>query len=104
MSATAPQNGVLDLPSSDHPDTWSNGHHVSEQYGIPPPEPITSFAALKDRIRQHYELASDYYYSLWLVSVATAGDSPLMTKPGVSTFITATFWNLPIPKNGPRSG
>ncbi|KAF4627820.1 hypothetical protein G7Y89_g10326 [Cudoniella acicularis] len=34
-------------------------------YTIPEPEPFVSFAALKDRIRHHYELASDYYYSLW---------------------------------------
>ncbi|KAL8989673.1 MAG: hypothetical protein Q9169_008310 [Polycauliona sp. 2 TL-2023] len=36
-----------------------------------PPEPLappvaaSSFAALKDRIRHHYELASEYYYTLW---------------------------------------
>ncbi|PBP27971.1 methyltransferase domain-containing protein [Diplocarpon rosae] len=38
---------------------------VSAQYEIPEPEPFISFNALKDRIRHHYELASDYYYSLW---------------------------------------
>ena len=31
----------------------------------PAPEPLTSFTALKNRIKQHYELASDYYFSLW---------------------------------------
>jgi len=36
-----------------------------EKYTIPEPEPFISFNALKDRIRHHYELASDYYYSLW---------------------------------------
>lgn len=36
-----------------------------EDYEIPEPEPFISFNALKDRIRHHYELASDYYYSLW---------------------------------------
>ncbi|KAH6680594.1 tocopherol O-methyltransferase [Halenospora varia] len=36
-----------------------------EKYTIPEPEPFVSFQALKDRIRHHYELASDYYYSLW---------------------------------------
>jgi hypothetical protein len=40
---------------------------VIEKYGIPEPEPFISFAALKDRIRHHYELASDYYYSLWYI-------------------------------------
>ncbi|CZS94394.1 related to tocopherol O-methyltransferase [Rhynchosporium graminicola] len=38
---------------------------VSAKYDIPEPEPFISFNALKDRIRHHYELASDYYYSLW---------------------------------------
>ncbi|TVY29437.1 putative tocopherol O-methyltransferase-like protein [Lachnellula hyalina] len=36
-----------------------------EKYDIPEPEPFVSFQALKDRIRHHYEVASDYYYSLW---------------------------------------
>ncbi|KAE8444294.1 hypothetical protein EG329_000701 [Mollisiaceae sp. DMI_Dod_QoI] len=36
-----------------------------EDYEIPEPEPFISFNALKDRIKHHYELASDYYYSLW---------------------------------------
>lgn len=40
---------------------------VSAKYDIPEPEPFISFNALKDRIRHHYELASDYYYSLWFV-------------------------------------
>ena len=40
---------------------------VIDQYTIPEPEPFISFNALKDRIRHHYELASDYYYSLWCV-------------------------------------
>ncbi|KAH8780566.1 tocopherol O-methyltransferase [Hyaloscypha sp. PMI_1271] len=38
---------------------------LGENYEIPEPEPFISFNALKDRIRHHYELASDYYYSLW---------------------------------------
>lgn len=39
---------------------------LSKQYGEPtPPEPLTSFDALKGRIRHHYEQASDYYYRLW---------------------------------------
>jgi tocopherol O-methyltransferase len=40
---------------------------LGEKYEIPEPEPFISFNALKDRIRHHYELASDYYYSLWYV-------------------------------------
>ncbi|KAI9734774.1 MAG: hypothetical protein M1818_006761 [Claussenomyces sp. TS43310] len=38
---------------------------VGAQYEIPAPELHGSFGALKDRIRHHYEMASDYYYSLW---------------------------------------
>lgn len=38
---------------------------LGDKYEIPEPEPFISFNALKDRIRHHYELASDYYYSLW---------------------------------------
>lgn len=36
-----------------------------EKYEIPEPEPFISFQTLKDRIRHHYEIASDYYYSVW---------------------------------------
>ncbi len=46
----------------------SNGAlDLGNNYEIPEPEPFISFNALKDRIRHHYELASDYYYSLWYV-------------------------------------
>ena len=38
---------------------------ISSQYEIPSLQVFTSFSALKDRIRHHYELCSDYYYSLW---------------------------------------
>lgn len=38
---------------------------LSEKYETPAPLAITSFDALKNRIRQHYEICSDYYYSLW---------------------------------------
>src|SRR5579871_1980485 len=41
------------------------GKDVGDEYAIPAPEPFVSFAALKDRIRHHYEVCSDYYYSLW---------------------------------------
>ena len=40
---------------------------LGDKYEIPEPEPFISFNALKERIRHHYELASDYYYSLWYV-------------------------------------
>jgi hypothetical protein len=44
---------------------------LGEKYEIPEPEPFISFNALKDRIRHHYELASDYYYNLWYVPRST---------------------------------
>lgn len=37
---------------------------VSASYPTPAPV-FSTFDALKDRIKQHYELCSDYYYSLW---------------------------------------
>jgi hypothetical protein len=37
---------------------------IADEYEIPPPA-STSFGVLKDRIKQHYEVCSDYYYSLW---------------------------------------
>ncbi|EXJ55197.1 hypothetical protein A1O7_08123 [Cladophialophora yegresii CBS 114405] len=39
--------------------------HVGDKYEVPAFEPHSSFDSLKQRIRHHYELASDYYYSLW---------------------------------------
>lgn len=53
--------------SLKHADT-SEAEVVGDKYEIPTPDPVSTtsnFAALKDRIRHHYELASDYYYSLW---------------------------------------
>jgi tocopherol O-methyltransferase len=41
------------------------GKEIGDEYSIPAPEPFVSFNALKDRIRHHYEVSSDYYYSLW---------------------------------------
>lgn len=47
----------------------SEAQDIGDDYEIPPPEPSTSFAGLKDRIKRHYEICSDYYYSLWYVRV-----------------------------------
>lgn len=41
------------------------GKDIGDEYSIPEPEPFSSFSALKNRIRHHYDVASDYYYSLW---------------------------------------
>lgn len=45
---------------------------IGDNYEIPLPESSASFAALKDRIKHHYEIASDYYYSLWYVPTKQA--------------------------------
>ena len=42
---------------------------ISNNYETPAPEPFSTFNALKDRIRHHYEICSDYYYSLWYVPI-----------------------------------
>lgn len=47
--------------------TSSQAEDIGDNYEIPPPEPSSSFAGLKDRIKRHYEICSDYYYSLWYV-------------------------------------
>ncbi|CAJ2510265.1 Uu.00g061650.m01.CDS01 [Anthostomella pinea] len=39
--------------------------HPGDQFEVPGYEAHASPATLKDRIKQHYEIASDYYYSLW---------------------------------------
>ncbi len=39
--------------------------HPGDQHGVPVYEPHTSVASLKERIADHYNIASDYYYSLW---------------------------------------
>ncbi|KAL8707146.1 MAG: hypothetical protein Q9225_007816, partial [Loekoesia sp. 1 TL-2023] len=64
MDARASSNDTVDSSSAEQPDSI-NDTKLSKQYQVPPPDPITSFAALKDRIKHHYELASDYYYTLW---------------------------------------
>jgi hypothetical protein len=52
-----------DMPDPD-PHTKSDLEELSAAY--PTPEPVkSSFDILKERIRSHYELCSDYYYSLW---------------------------------------
>ncbi|KAI8964018.1 S-adenosyl-L-methionine-dependent methyltransferase [Daldinia sp. FL1419] len=39
--------------------------HPGDQHEIPSVEAHGSFDSLKDRIKTHYEIASDYYHSLW---------------------------------------
>ena len=55
--------------------------HPGDQHEVPEYEAHASAASLKDRIKQHYEIASDYYYSLWYVSPGT-GPPPLLINIG----------------------
>jgi tocopherol O-methyltransferase len=52
----------MEDPSATTHDT--NGDFVAN-YPVPSPSAFTSFDSLKGRIREHYEVCSDYYYSLW---------------------------------------
>ncbi|KAI0125838.1 tocopherol O-methyltransferase [Xylariales sp. AK1849] len=54
--------------SSQVPETSPSGNlaaHPGDEHEVPTYEAHDSFSALKERIRTHYEIASDYYYSLW---------------------------------------
>jgi tocopherol O-methyltransferase len=53
---------VEDPPSTNGSTTPKD---LGDSHPIPAPEPFVSFNALKDRIKYHYDAASDYYYSLW---------------------------------------
>ena len=50
-----------DLSAATH-DTRSD---FGANHSFPSPSAFTPFDALKGRIREHYEVCSDYYYSLW---------------------------------------
>ncbi len=81
-------------------------HDVGKEYEIPPPVPPTSFGVLKERIRHHYEISSDYYYSLWWVPSTTSQLLEFLFNPqslsGGSMFIMATFSRQQIRRNWPR--
>ena len=51
-------------PSTVAPDETTE---LSKQYDTPLGLAHTTMQALKDRIKLHYDLASDYYLSLWYV-------------------------------------
>lgn len=53
------------VPHDIETTTDEKAADIIDEYEIPEPEPFISFNALKERIRHHYELASDYYCSLW---------------------------------------
>lgn len=45
--------------------TVAEGTDLSKQYETPMGLAHTTMQALKDRIKLHYDLASDYYLNLW---------------------------------------
>ena len=53
--------------STPNPLSNTEAGDIGDNYEIPLPEPSSSFAGLKDRIKHHYEICSDYYFSLWYV-------------------------------------
>ncbi|SLM33936.1 hypothetical protein LPUS_01359 [Lasallia pustulata] len=55
---------AVEAPPSTQ-DPIQSTDEISSKFETPSPQAFVSFNALKDRIRQHYELCSDYYYSLW---------------------------------------
>jgi tocopherol O-methyltransferase len=46
-------------------NTADDGTELSKKYDTPMGLAHTTMQVLKDRIKQHYDLASDYYLSLW---------------------------------------
>lgn len=74
---------------------------ISCQHETPAPQSRpTHLAALKGRIRQHYELTSDYYYSLWyihIVSKRTSACHPTISaaysQAGANTSTMAIFFH-----------
>jgi hypothetical protein len=64
-SAHPPDVGSNDVDAKyTAPPPDVGGNDVDVKYSAPP-SAFTSFDALKGRIREHYEVCSDYYYSLW---------------------------------------
>lgn len=72
--------------------------HPGDQHEIPVYEAHTSSNSLKDRIRLHYELASDYYYSLWysdsFIHLSVPPSLPLRLSQGP----TYPPWTLQVSK------
>ncbi|ETS87423.1 hypothetical protein PFICI_01251 [Pestalotiopsis fici W106-1] len=51
--------------SSPTPVNGESNSHPGDQHNVPGYQAHASFASLKERIQLHYNVASDYYYSLW---------------------------------------
>ena len=65
MGSLGETNGNAEITADHSQKVGMNSEDLASKYETPQPEPVASYAVLKDRIRHHYELASDYYYSLW---------------------------------------
>lgn len=50
-----------------------DGTALSQEYSTPLGLAHSTMQALKERIKLHYDLASDYYLSLWYVLTMTSG-------------------------------
>lgn len=66
MGSISPLPVTIGADAQDYNST-KDQQVVGNTYEIPNAEPHSSFDALKERIRFHYEQASDYYYRLWYV-------------------------------------
>lgn len=60
-------NGTDTAQKQDHAGEETND--ISSKYETPAAQTSASYSALKDRIKGHYEMASDYYYSLWYIDL-----------------------------------
>ena len=59
MPSSEAANGHIALPRD------GEAAHPGDAHKVPSYEEHSSFTALKGRITDHYNIASDYYYSLW---------------------------------------
>jgi predicted transcriptional regulator len=82
---------TTDKAQSSAPNAAENGH-VGDKFEVPAFEEHSSFDSLKERIRHHYELASDYYYSLWQVLKIPIASRMALTYDQGSTYPS---WLLP---------
>lgn len=63
MAATTEPTMAPNKPAME--DRADENTQLSTEYDTPLGLAHTTMAALKDRIKLHYDLASDYYLNLW---------------------------------------
>ena len=56
---------ITEVPQPVVAQNTKDQTQLSTQYETPMGLSHTTMGALKDRIKQHYDLASDYYLNLW---------------------------------------